>query len=324
MSDALGQIERVDPRSYWKNEAADFTPWLRENITGLATALGLELDPNVDSEVSVGPFSADLVATDLGSGAIVLVENQLEQTDHSHLGQLITYAGGLGATEVIWVSPTFRDQHRQALTWLNEMTVEDVRFFGVEIELLRIGDSPLAPNFKVVVAPSEWQKATKASASSKTSERNQRYRAFWAALLAELHERHPGFTSSKPENAPRGNWLAFSAGRSGFSTNPVLGWDSSEGKYMLRAELYIDLKDQAQNKVAFDALYADKDEIEAAFGGELTWTRRDDIRASRIFVCRPGGIDDDESMLAEYRAWFIDQIVAMRQAFAPRVKNLKL
>jgi hypothetical protein len=319
----LGQIKRVDPRSYWKNEAHDFTPWLRENIEHLASALGLELDPFVDSEVPVGPFSADLVATDLASGAIVLVENQLEQTDHSHLGQLITYASGLNATEVIWVAPVFRDQHRQALTWLNENTVEDVRFFGVEIELLQIGDSPLAPNFKIAVAPSEWQKAVQASKSGGTSERNQRYREFWGQMLTELLTRDPQFTSSKPENAPRGNWMAFSLGRKGFTTNPSFGWEHGDG-YVVRAEVYIDLGDKEQTKLAFDLLEAQKDAIETDFGGELVWARRDDIRASRIIVAIPGGIDDAPNDLEQYRDWLIERLFALRKTFATRVKALDL
>ncbi len=319
----LGQIEHVDPRLYWKNEAHDFTPWLRENIGLLAAALGLELDPAVDSEVAVGPFSADLVATDLSTGAIVLVENQLEQTDHSHLGQLITYASGLGATELIWVTPTMRDQHRQAMTWLNEHTSEDVRFYGVEVELLRIGDSPLAPNFKVVVAPSEWQKAGNASKTGMTSERNQRYREYWARMLEELRERDPTFTRSAPNIAPRANWMGFSLGRRGFSTNQVFGWEEKAG-YRMRVEVYLDLGEQDQTKHAFDALYAQKSEIESELGQALEWTRRDDIRASRIYLTKAGGIDDADHLFAEYCDWMITNVFALRKAFAPRVKALSL
>ena len=322
MMEQLGHIERIDPRIYWKNEAHDFTPWLRANIQHLASALGLELDPVVNQEVAVGPFSADLVATDLGSGAVVLVENQLEQTDHSHLGQLITYASGLNASEVIWVAPIFRDQHRQALTWLNENTVENVRFFGVEIELLKIGDSAMAPNFRVAVAPSEWQKSTQASKASSTSERNQRYREFWAQMLIELRDRDPAFTTSKPENAPRGNYTAFALGRSGFSTNAVLGWDQESG-YVVRAEVYIDAGDQPRTKAAFDALEGARLEIESDFGAALTWTRRDDIRASRIYIAMQGGIDDSEDDLARYRSWLIDQLFAIRAAFTQRVRALE-
>jgi len=318
----LGQIEHVDPRSHWKNEAHDFTPWLRENIGLLAAALGLELDPAVASEVAVGPFSADLVAKDLSTGAIVLVENQLEQTDHSHLGQLITYASGLGATELIWVTPTMRDQHRQAMTWLNENTSEDVRFYGVEVELLRIGDSPLAPNFKVVVAPSEWQKAGNASKTGTTSARNQRYREYWARMLEELRERDPTFTRSAPNIAPSANWMGFSLGRSGFSTVPVFGWEKAG--YRMRVEVYINLGEQDQCKHAFDGLYAQKSEIESELGQALEWTRRDDIRASKIYLPKAGGIDDADDLLAEHRDWMITSLFALRKVFGPRVKALSL
>ncbi len=322
MTQDLGQIEHVDPRSYWKNEAHDFTPWLRENIGLLAAALGLELDPAVDSEVAVGPFSADLVATDLSTGAIVLVENQLEQTDHSHLGQLITYASGLGATELIWVTPTMRDEHRQAMTWLNENTSEDVRFYGVEVELLRIGDSPLAPNFKVVVAPSEWQKAGNAAKKGTMSERNQRYREYWARMLEDLRERDPAFTSLDPKNAPARGWMAFTLGRSGISTNPVFGWEKAG--YRMRVEVYINLGEQDQCKHAFDGLYAQKSEIESELGQALEWTRRDDIRVSRIYLAKAGRINDADDLLAEHRDWMITSLIALRKAFAPRVKALSL
>src|ERR1700722_16213225 len=120
LDDRLGRLERIDAREVWKDEARDFTPWLREHINLLGEALGLEIDADVQREVPVGLFSADLLGSELGSGATILVENQLEATDHGHLGQLLTYAGGLDARVLVWLAPTVRDEHRQALLWLNE------------------------------------------------------------------------------------------------------------------------------------------------------------------------------------------------------------
>lgn len=320
----LGRIGRVDPRQVWKNEAHDFTPWLRDNIEALGEALGLEIDPEVKSEVPVGAFSADLLATDVGTGALVLVENQLEPTDHNHLGQMLTYASGLGTKILVWVAPSLRDEHRQALTWLNENTLEDVRFFGVEIELLRIGDSPMAPNFKVVVAPSEWQKrgAAAAQKGGRSAELEQRYREFWRSVITDVRARDPHFTSWSPERAPKENWCDFSVGRSGFINRLALGWE--EGQYWVRAELYIDTQDKGRNKAAFDALLAQRDAIESEVGEPLIWARRDDIRASRITLRKPGSINDGDDDLVAHREWLVERAFRLKDAFGPRVKALVL
>jgi Domain of unknown function (DUF4268) len=322
----LGSLERLDARQVWKNEAYDFTPWLRANVDLLGQALGIEIDPDVQQEVAVGLFSADLLGTDLGSQAAILIENQLEQTDHSHLGQLLTYAGGLDSKILVWLSPSVREEHRQALIWLNENTVEDVLFFGVEIELLRIDGSKPAPHFKVVAAPNEWQKSKRVrvvgGAAPQTSERNERYREFWKGVIADIRHREPGFTSTTPERAPRQNWCAFSAGRTGFLDGLVFGYE--EGMAVVRTELYIDVGEANQNKAAFDALYAQKELVEAAFGEQLVWTRRDDIRASRIYLARPGALDDPADQLQQHRAWFVEKALRLRAVFGPLIKPLDL
>jgi hypothetical protein len=230
----LGQIERIDPRDIWNSEPYDFTPWLRENISELGKALGLEIDVEVQREVAVGLFSADLLGTDVGTSAGILVENQLAQTDHSHLGQVLTYAAGLGTDIVVWVSTKVREEHRQALTWLNERTHEDVLFFGVEIEVLRIGGSLPAPHFNVVVAPNEWQKsksrgAAGASATQPT-ERGEKYRTFWQGLLEEILTREPGATTASPERAPRQNWFGDLSRANGIRRQHGLRLDARGGQ----------------------------------------------------------------------------------------------
>lgn len=145
---ALGRLERVNPRLYWGSEAAEFTPWLadEENIALLGETIGLELEVEAQ-EKGVGPFRADILCKDTLTGHYVLIENQLERTDHLHLGQLMTYAAGLDAATVVWVARQVTDEHRAALDWLNRITARDFNFFGLEVELWRIGDSPLAPNY---------------------------------------------------------------------------------------------------------------------------------------------------------------------------------
>jgi hypothetical protein len=146
----LGRLTRVDLRNIWTSESSDFTPWLarEENLTVLGEALSIDLELEAQ-EKAVGPFRADILCKDIGTGAWVLVENQLERTDHSHLGQLLTYASGLEAVTIVWIAARFTEEHRSTLDWLNKITDESFRFFGLEVELWRIGDSPAAPKFKL-------------------------------------------------------------------------------------------------------------------------------------------------------------------------------
>ena len=186
----LARLERVDLRSVWTTEAQDFTPWLAqpENLAVLSAALNMELE-TAGQEERVGPFRADLLCRDLQDDSWVLIENQLERTDHNHLGQLLTYAAGLQTVTIIWVAQTFTDEHRAALDWLNEITDDSFRFFGLEIELWRIGDSPAAPKFNIVAKPNDWTRSTgravKGGSGSLTAVNLQNQR-FWQQLDAYL------------------------------------------------------------------------------------------------------------------------------------------
>ena len=153
-------IKKVDPRSIWKHEAHDFTPWLAENLNRLGEAIGIELEL-LEREADVGDFSLDLLAIDLGRNAPVIIENQLATTDHDHLGKLITYASGYDARVVVWVSTEIREEHRQALDWLNQRTDSNTDFFAVVVEVIQIGDSKPALQFRVAVSPNEWQKSAR-------------------------------------------------------------------------------------------------------------------------------------------------------------------
>ena len=152
----FGQLKRVDIREIWVHEERDFTPWLAKNLHFLGDAIGLELVLESE-EVSVGSFRADILAKDAQTNNWVLIENQLERTDHSHLGQIITYASGLKAATVIWIAERFADEHIAALDWLNSITDDSVRFFGLQIELWTI-DTTMAPRFQVVSRPNSWIK----------------------------------------------------------------------------------------------------------------------------------------------------------------------
>lgn len=327
MSSELGALERLDAREVWKSEAYDFTPWLREHVHLLGEALGLEIDVDVQREIAVGLFSADLLGTDLGSGLSILIENQLEQTDHSHLGQLLTYAGGLGTSIVVWVSTKVREEHRQALLWLNEVTREDVLFFGVEIELLRVDGSKPAPHFKVVVAPNEWQKTASSRSSTSRSgtlspERGERYKEFWRGLLEEILRRDARATTASAERVPAQSWYGISIGRSGFQDIFAFGWDGPN--QLVRAQLYIDVRDKEQNEAIFDLLAADREAIEREFGEPLVWERREDVKMSSVSLKRPGSIDDSSEKLEELKVWGAERLLRIRDVFGPRVKALAL
>ena len=167
----LAKIERVDLREAWPNEAQDFTPWLADNIAELGEALGMDLG-EPQTEVPVGSFKLDILATNLGSKRYVIIENQLDETDHDHLGKLLTYAAGYDAETIVWIAKTFRDAHRQALEWLNQRTGVDTRCFGVVLELFQLDDGRLAPYFYPVVTPNEWAKVRKKAAPPSPSNTN--------------------------------------------------------------------------------------------------------------------------------------------------------
>lgn len=308
----LGSLTEVDLRQVWGYEARDFTPWLKENIERLNQVLGLDIEI-IEREGPVGPFAVDLVGQDLGSGRTVIIENQLEPTDHTHLGQLLTYTAGRGAKIVIWISPQFREEHRQALDWLNENTGEDQAFFGVEIKLVRIDDSRPAPLFKLVSQPNEWQKSV--ASVRTTSARGEAYQAFWTTFLERLKERAPGFTNAK-KGLPQ-SWFNISAGRSGFAYATAF---KLKGRFGV--ELYIDTGDKDKNEQFFDLLYGQKDGIEQELGIVLSWERMDNARACRIAAYREGSIEADGQELKELQDWAIDKLIRFREVFGKRIKAL--
>ena len=180
-------LSDADLREAWSNEAHDFTPWLFENIAFLSDVLGIELEAT-DSEVAVDKFSADIIATDVRTGDRVLIENQLEYSDHTHLGQILTYLAGLQAKSIIWVARGFQDAHLSAISWLNEHTSSDFAFFAVRLRVVRIGDSPFAPVFEVVEKPNNWERMLGTRANAAEAELTGLRRRFWERYV----DRHEG------------------------------------------------------------------------------------------------------------------------------------
>jgi hypothetical protein len=310
----LGTLHRVDPRQVWKHEAHDFTPWLAENIQLLGETLGLDLEV-VEREASVGSFSADIVARDLGRNRRVVIENQLEPTDHSHLGQIITYAAGLEAAVVIWVSREFREEHRQALDWLNRGDGADTEYFGVIVELVKVDDSNPAVNFRLVASPNNWSRTSKQATSvEEVSEKRNTYQQFFQQLIDELRDAHH-FTNARA-GQPQ-NWYTFASGARGF-TYGVNFAQTGE----LRATVQIDTRDASKNKWAFDTLEAARDEIERTFGEKLQWERLDNRRSCRIACSTQGSIEDSADDQERHRQWAVERLLRLKRVFGPRLMEL--
>jgi hypothetical protein len=306
---SIGKLQRVPLREVWKHEAYDFTQWLQENIDVLNSALGLDL-VNVDREQAAGSFSIDLVAEDEG-GARVIIENQLEKSNHDHLGKLITYLTAMSARIAIWIVSDPRPEHVAAVAWLNEST--DADFFLVKVEAVRIGESPAAPLLTVIVGPSEENSVR--SQKKELAERYDTRHSWWSRLVAQpaakLHAHiTPGSYS----------WIGTTSGVRGLNLNYVVTKDDSS------AELYIDRgKDlDAVNKSIFDQLYAAKSDIDAKVPHQISWERLDDRRACRIRVTIPGGYRADEAEWEAIQTRLIGAMNALSAALQPHIKKLKL
>lgn len=319
----LSKIERVELREVWPNEADDFTPWLAENLSQLGEALGLDLDIR-GTEVPVGSYSLDILANDIGSDRPVIIENQLEKTDHSHLGQILTYGAGHDADTIVWIAKEFSDEHRAALDYLNGRTGEDTKFFGVVVEVWKIDDSRPAVNFDLVATPNEWRKESARKArDSGTSEKGEKYRTFWQPLIDEVRGEHQ-FTGVK--QASTRSFCSFLAGHGLGGVKYNVSFAQGGG---VRIEVYIDrgAGKKEWNKRLFDNLEKHKKTIESETCGSFScsweWERLDDYRACRISAIRPGTIDDDDKTLEEIRRWMITGLLAFKKdVFGPRLAKL--
>jgi len=317
----LGRLEKVTLRDVWNDEASDFTPWLAkdENLVVLGDTIGLELELEGQEE-NVGPFRADILCKDTATGHWVLIENQLERTDHTHLGQLLTYAAGLNAVTIVWIAERFTDEHRAALDWLNETTGDGIEFFGLEIELWRIGNSPAAPKFNIISSPNDWTNRIGRTVREGSLTPAQELQVeFWSSFREYVQTHGASFKPTKP--LPQ-NWMGISIGRSGFSLSAVAStWDSESESYdrhELRAELVI----AGNNAKVYGAqLEAVKTKIEAELGEPLIWYNPENRRSCRIYVRTTVDLNDRQRW-PEYHEWLKLKLDALRKVFAKRVKTL--
>lgn len=322
----FGRLERVDPRFAWATEATHFTPWLAqpENLRLLGNAIGIDLELEAQ-EKSVGSFRADILCKDTVTGNWVLIENQLERTDHTHLGQLITYAAGLNAVTIVWIASPFTEEHRAALDWLNQITDSRFNFFGLEIELWKIGESQVAPKFNTVCKPNDWSKTVAESAArvegEALTETKQIHLQFWTAFREYLLSNASRIKSTKP--LPQ-NWMTIAIGRSGFSLSAIASfWNSEEESYdsnELRAEFAITGE---HSKAFFAELDSEKESITAEVGYPLIWYNPENARVCRIYVRKSVNLRD-QSAWDEQHHWLLEKLEDLHRVFAPRVRSLSV
>lgn len=315
----LSRLKRVDLRQVWKSESSDFTPWLalEENLRLLGDTIGLELECEAQ-EKRVGPFRADILCKDLVTNDWVLIENQLEKTDHSHLGQLLTYAAGLEAVTVVWIAERFTDEHRAALDWLNEHTDDTINFFGIEVELWQIGDSPYAPKFNLVSQPNEWTRTIAVTAkqlqAGTLNKTEQILLQFWSGFVEFLIDKK---SFLKPRTPRADSWMNFSMGRSEFRLECTI----RVIKNQLAAVLIID---SLHAKSYFAQLKSQQNDIESEFGVPLEWDEAPDKKQSRIRLRRDIPNATDQNLWPEYFLWLKSKLEGLYQSFSPRIKNLEL
>ena len=277
----IGRIERVALQSVWPHEAHDFTRWVTDNIDVLAEALGLQVG-SAEREQAAGPFNADIVATD-ASGDRIIIENQYGKSDHDHLGKLLTYMTAFEGSTAVWVVEEPRPEHVRAISWLNEAS--SGAFYLVKVEAIRIGESPAAPLFTLIVGPSDESRHVGEKKREIADQEALRLR-FWGELLEQatkVSQLHANISPSK------GGWIGAGAGIGGVLYSYVAN------QHAMRVELYIDTPLETRNIMIFDELHEQAESIEHEAGKALSWQRLDARRACRIaWDLASGGYVDEE------------------------------
>lgn len=301
----IGKLKEVDIRELWKHEQYDFSEWLskKENIENLNEILGLTL-VDISKETYVGTYRCDLFAKDETTGIKVIIENQLEISNHDHLEKIITYASGLDAKVVVWIVKEAREEHRSAIEWLNNNTNSNVNFFLIEIHAYKIGNSDPAPMFQVVEQPNDFIKNNKSTNRDESMNKSQSQRIeFWNQFNNVVIGRGKPFNIRK---ATTDHWYNIAIGTSDAHIDITLVNKDS----LIGVELYI-----TDNKELFDKLYSRKDEIEEELGFQLDWRRLDNSKASRIVYHIKGLNFDNHSNYDELMNKTIDLAVLMRNTF---------
>ena len=312
----LSKIEKIDLREIWKHEASDFTSWLarKENLDLLSEEIGIDISL-IQTEASVGKFHVDILAEEENTGRKIIIENQLETTNHDHLGKIITYASGYDAEIIIWIVRSVRDEHKQAIDWLNEHTDDKINLFAIQMELWRIADSriadsPCAPKFQIIAKPNDWAKATKTSTgrSGELSDTQMTQLEFWTKFKEYVRDQNVKVRIKKP--FPQ-NWTDISFGFSTAYINLTVNSQTNQ----IGCEVYI-----PESKELFRHLYDNKEKIEEEMDCGLRWDELRNRKASRIKLIK----DADLSILEEWdgiHKWLLEYTIRFQDVFSKYIKK---
>lgn len=302
----LGKLEKIDVRKVWPHEQYDFSKWLasEENIKELGDTLNLSLT-DVETEKFVGNYRCDIVCKDEITGKVVLIENQLEPTNHDHLGKIITYASGLDAAVVVWIVSSARDEHASAIEWLNKHTDDGLSFFLLEIHAYKIGNSATAPQFKIIEQPNDFVETVKMIAKTSGMNDTQKSRLeFWTQFNNILEQRGKPFNKRK---APTEHWYSVAIG----SSKAQIDISLVNKEHRVRVELWI-----YEDKSLFTSLYEKREEIEHELGTELIWYNPDNKKSCSICTSISGLDFTNQSNYPELINEAIDWVVKMRKVFS--------
>jgi len=325
LSGQLGRLERADLRSVWSSESDDFTPWLAEpeNLRLLGETIGIELELEA-VEKDVGPFRADILCKDVLTDHWVLIENQLERTNHVHLGQVLTYAAGLGAVAIVWIAAKFTEEHRAALDWLNDITGTDIVFFGLEVELWKIGDSFAAPKFNIVSNPNEWTRGIASGAAAvergELTDNQKLQLRFWTGFHDYVVDAE---TAIRP-SAPRAqSYMRMAPGEPGYGLGAVASlfnsdsnsWDTQE----LRAEFWFSGSSYLET---FNQLESQRSEIGQSVQDKLHWYGPSDSGSRRVYIRKTVDLFDENKWPSEY-VWLLEKLEVVKGVLAPQIRTLR-
>lgn len=314
MCQNLKHLIPVDLNEVWRNEPQDFTPWLAKEgtLTFLGNTLNMELKLE-EKEKNVGDFRADILCKNIDDDSWVIIENQLNPTDHKHVGQLLTYAAGLDAFTAIWIAETFRDEHRAMLDWLNRITSEDYRFFGIEMKVWQIEGTDHGVLFEVVSSPDDWisgvNRDTQGAVNNDFPEKFERY---WTGFRDYVIDNDRPIKFGVPGKQ---SFSVFGIGRTGFK---LMAW-------LVRSRRRIDIRliiDGDNAEVHFRLLEEQKEEIHNEFGETLEWNELPGFRSCRISLYKEDTDPLDENNWLQQYEWFTAKLEGLDKVFRERIKVL--
>ncbi|MDR0970360.1 MAG: DUF4268 domain-containing protein [Lentimicrobiaceae bacterium] len=306
----LGILKPIAPRKKWNHEERDFTPWLAEHIDELSKAVGIELEVE-NTEVACGPYSADILAKDSGTGKFVVIENQLEKTNHDHLGKAITYASVLDASTVIWIATDFTEEHKKALDWLNDHTNDEISFYGVQLELWQIDESKPALKFNIISKPNlAVRQAARSRAIDELSDRRKFQYDFWMKFRNKIYrtKKIPSLQTPRPQY-----WFDVSLGKSGINISNTCNTDENS----VGIRIYI------SNIIAdtmLPYLESRKEEIENLLGESLSWNPNPNARDKIISLSHQTDFSNPEKV-DEAVDWLVEKTIKFREVFSKIIKQ---